>query len=179
VNATDRTLADLYPLGQIVDEGDTILQTRRLIKGRRFTTVFHWGAPRDTVAADRVPNSTPPSPTPERKPDHIMDLHADKKVDFSLTTGDEFGNPVPFNGTVAYAVDNPALVNLTDNGDASGTLAAVGGLGNLGTAILTATITPTGGTPFDRTEAINVIAGDAETFTFAFGPETEVTPDTP
>lgn len=33
--ATAKTLANLYPLGQVVDEGDTLLQTRRLIKGRR------------------------------------------------------------------------------------------------------------------------------------------------
>lgn len=174
--ATTTALGDLYPLGQIVDEGDTILQTRRIVKGRRFTTVFHWGAPRDSTAADRVPNTTS-AKTSERKPDHIMDLHADKKVDFTLTTGDEFGNATTFDGTVAFAVDNPALINLTDNGDGSGTIAAVGGLGNLGSAILTATITPTGAAAFERTEAINVIAGDAETFTFAFGPETEVTPD--
>lgn len=108
-----------------------------------------------------------------------MDLHADKQRTVSLQIGDEFQNPTTFDGTVSYAGDNPSLVNVTDNGDATANLAAVGGTGNLGVMNLTITISPTSGPAFDRVEAVNVIAGDAESFTVVGGPETEVTPDTP
>lgn len=103
-----------------------------------------------------------------------MDLHADKKVSFSLDAVDEMGNPTTFDGTIAYTVDDPSIVAVTDNGDGSGVAAAVG---PLGTAVLTATITPTAGAPLEKSEAINVIAGDAAAFNFSFGPEEEVTPD--
>lgn len=103
-----------------------------------------------------------------------MDLHADKKFLFSLPPVDEMGNPTTFDGTISFSVDDPSLVTLTDNGDGSGVVAAVGGLG---TAILKATITPVTGAPQEKSEAINVIAGDAAAFNFAFGPEEEVTPD--
>lgn len=106
-----------------------------------------------------------------------MDLHADKQRTRSVETGDEFGNPTTFDGTFSYVGDNPALVNVTDNGDGSCVVAAVGGAGNLGVANLTFTATPAAGDPIVRVEAINVIAGGAETFTFTDGEETEVTPD--
>jgi hypothetical protein len=171
------TLRDLYPLGQITDEGDTILQVRRLVKGRRPTFVPHWGPEIETTPADRVPGTTPPIPAPGR-PELIMDLHADKKRTRSVQAADEFGNPSTFDGTYAYTSDNPALVNVTDNGDGSCVVAAVGGAGNLGVANLTFTATPTGGgAPIERVEAINVIAGGAETFVFNDGAEEEVTPD--
>jgi hypothetical protein len=105
-------------------------------------------------------------------------LHADKK--FTVSPGDaldEEGNVSTFDGTVTYAVDNPGLVNLTDNGDNTAVVAAVGGAGNVGVAMLTATVTLTSGSTFDTVEAINVVAGDAVSLTLAFGPEEEVTPD--
>lgn len=171
-------LSSLLPLGKVTDFGDLIHQERWLIKGRRFTVTPHYGAERDTAPGDRVPGTTTPTPAP-KKADAIMDLHADKQRDVSMNVGDEFQNPTTFDGTIAYAIDNPALVNLTDHGDGSATLAAVGGTGNLGVANLTATITPAVGDPITRVEAVNVIAGAAETFTFVAGPESEVTPDTP
>lgn len=171
-------LNSLAPLGKVTDFGDLIFQERWLVKGRRFTVIPHYGAERDIAPSDRVPGSTVPTPAP-RKADAIMDLHADKQRSVSMNVGDEFGNPTAFDGTIAYAIDNPALVNLTDNGDGSCNLAAVGGTGNLGVANLTATITPAVGDPIVRVEAVNVVAGEAETFTFVAGPETEVTPDTP
>lgn len=176
---TERSLAivlqDLYPLGQVTDLGDVIKQVRYIVKGRRFTSVLHWGAERDTLAADRVPGgSVAPAP---RKAATIVDLHADKQRTVSLQVGDEFNNPTAFDGTVAYAGDNPALVNVTDNGDGTAVVAAVGGTGNLGVVNLTITVTPTSGTPVERVEAVNVIAGGAETFSVVAGEETEVTPD--
>lgn len=107
-----------------------------------------------------------------------MDLHADKKKLVTAVPTDEFGNPSSFAGTMTYVGDNPALVAITDNGDGSAEFSAVGGLGNLGAMNVTFTATPdSGASPVVRVIAVNVIAGDAEAFTFAEGPEEEVTPD--
>ena len=106
-----------------------------------------------------------------------MDLHADKKVTRTVTAGDEFGNPTTFDGTYSYVGDNDALVMVTDHGDGSADIAAVGGAGNLGVANLTFTATPAAGDPIVRVEAVNVIAGGAETFVFTDSAEEEVTPD--
>lgn len=169
---------DNLPLGKVTDFGDLIHQERWLLKGRRVGFVPHWGAETDTGPADRVPGTTPPVPAP-RKAELIMDLHADKLRTRTVTPGDEFSNPTTFDGSFAYAIDNPALVNLTDNGDGSCVVAAVGGTGNLGVANLTFTATPTVGDPIVRVEAINVIAGGAESFVFTDSDESEVTPDVP
>lgn len=174
----EAVLNDLYPLGQITDEGDTLLQVRRLVKGRRFTVFFHDGAPVDTLPADRVPGgSTGPAP---RKAERMTDLHADKKFTRTATLGDEFGNPTTTGAaSQTYVSDNPAVVNVTDNGDGSAVIAAVGGAGNLGVANVTYTATLDSGATLERVDAINVIAGGAETVTFADSPEEEVTPDEP
>lgn len=170
-------LGDLYPLGQITDEGDTILQVRRLVKGRRYTFLHHIGAEQDTTPADRTPR-TPAVPSPPGKAvELIMDLHADKKRTRSVTAGDEFGNPTTFDGTYSYTGDDDTLINVVDNGDGSCIVAAVGGLGALGVANLTFTATPAVGDPIVRVEAVNVIAGGAESFVFTDGAEEEVTPD--
>lgn len=171
-------LSDLYPLGQITDEGDTILQVRRLVKGKRFSVLFHDGAPRDTTAADRVPSGVS-TPAPG-KATRIMDLHADKKITRTPVLGDEFGNPTGATGATQTMVsDNTALVTATDNGDGSFDIAAVGGLGNLGVANVNYHVDFPSGATLDRVEAVNVIAGDAETVTFTDSAETEVTPDVP
>lgn len=173
----EAVIDSLYPLGQITDFGDVVRQERWLIKGRRLTVIPHYGAEVETTAADRVPGSVAVPPPPGRKPQAIMDLHADMKRALSVVVGDEFGNPTSFDGTISYVGDNPALINVTDNGDGTAVVAAVGGTGNLGTANLTYTIAPTVGDPIVRVEAVNVIAGGAETFTLVAGPEEEVTPD--
>jgi hypothetical protein len=107
--------------------------------------------------------------------DLIMDLQADKKVDFGFAPVDEMGNPTSFDGTVSFSVDDPSVVTLTDNGDGTGTVAAVG---VLGVATLTGTVTPNDGSDvITGAEAVNVIAGDTASFAFTFGEPTEVTPD--
>ena len=170
-------LNDLYPLGVIVDEGDTILQTRRLVKGARFTVVFHWGESTETDPAHQVPGGIQ-TPAPGRATT-IMDLHADKSRTLTPQLGDEFGNPTSGSATSqTLESDNTALVTTTDNGDGSFTVAAVGGLGNLGVANLTYNAEMPSGATVTRVEAVNVIAGDAETVNFVFGDETETTPDT-
>ena len=162
------------PRGKITDFGDLIHEERWLIKGRRFTFVHHIGAERD---ATPVTGTTAVPPPPGKAVELIMDLHADKMVTRTVTAADEFGNPASFDGTYAYVGDNPALVNVVDHGDGSADIVAVGGLGNLGVANLTFTATPTVGDPIVRVEAINVIAGGAESFVFTDSAESEVTPD--
>lgn len=172
------SLQDLYPLGQITDEGDTILQIRRIVKGRRFNFQLHDGPEADTRPEDRVPNSTPAIPSPGRI-HTVRDLRQDKKFVRTYAPVDEFGSPtgVPFAGTQTFTTANPELINVTDNGDGSAEIAAVGG-GALGPAGLTFTATPAGGgAPVVITDTINVIVGDAEGFAATDGPDEEVTPD--
>jgi hypothetical protein len=176
VSVTGGEVIDL-PRGKITDYGDLIHEERWLIKGRRWTFTPHFGAPTKTTAADRIPGTTAVPPPPGERVQIIMDLHADKKVTRTVMVGDEFGTPTTFDGTFSYVGDNPSLVNVTDNGDGSAVIAAVGGLGNTGVANLTFTATPTVGAPVVRVEAINVIPGGAETFTFTDSSEEEVTPD--
>lgn len=167
----------MLPRGKITDYGDLIHEERWLIKGRHLTFVAHWGAESETAPADRVAGTTTEVPPPAGKVvELIMDLHEDKKVSRSASAADEFGVPVPFDGAMSYAVDDASLINLTDNGDGSCVIAAVGG-GAIGVANLTFTATPAVGDPVVRVEAINVIAGAAEQFVFTDGPEEEVTPD--
>jgi len=114
-----------------------------------------------------------------------VDLHADKQVTLTATPTltDEVGNPVtpgPGDITVAYAVDDPSIINLVDT-DPADNMAVAAATGALGTAQVTATVThtPTGRTGSDVL-TLNVVAGDAEIITVSVtaGPEEEVTPDT-
>jgi hypothetical protein len=109
----------------------------------------------------------------------VRDLAEDKKFLRTYAPVDEFGQPsgTPFVGTQAFTTANPELINVTDNGDGSATIAAVGG-GALGPAALTFTATPDNGNPpvvIDDT--INVVAGAPEGFAATDGPDEEVTPD--
>lgn len=103
-----------------------------------------------------------------------MDLKADQKVAFELTSTDEMGNPTSLPGTVTYSVDDPSILNLTDNGDGSGTVAATGALG---TATLTGSVSLPDGSTASGVAAIQVVAGNAETFEIGFDEPEEVTPD--
>jgi len=161
--------------GKVTDYGDLLHVETWIVKGRRVDFVAHYGAETDTGPADRVPGTGPATPPP-RKAELIMDLHEDKKRTRTASAVDEFGVPTTFDGTMAYTVDDPTLVNLTDNGDGSCVIAAVGG-GAIGVANLTFTATPTVGDPVVRVEAINVIPGAVEGFSFVDGAEEEVTPD--
>ena len=172
------SLQDLYPLGQITDEGDTILQVRRIVKGRRFNFQLHDGPEADTRPEDRVPNSTPAIPSPGRI-HTVRDLRQDKKFIRTYAPVDEFGTPTTeaFDGTIAYTTDSPALINLTDMGAGSVEVAAVGG-GALGPATLTFVATPaSGGAAIQIDDVINVVVGAAEGFVVTDRPDEEVTPD--
>lgn len=106
-----------------------------------------------------------------------MDLKADQLVGFAVEPTDEMGNPTEFTGTIVFAVSDPAILALTDNGDGTGEVTAVGVLGS---ALLTVTATrASDGKVFTGSAAVNVIAGDAETFEIAFDEPEEATPDVP
>lgn len=137
--------------------------------------VWKFGYPKDKV--DGLPSSTGSFINPERAYG-IMDLQADKQVNFSLVASDEVGNPVvvePGSFTFEFSVDDTSILTLTDNGDGTGVVASTG---TLGVATLSGKATRTSdGKEWTGAEAFNVVAGDAETFAFSFGDPTEVTPD--
>ena len=105
-----------------------------------------------------------------------MDLQADKKVALSVEFTDEVGNPVPAPAgeTIAYTVDDPSIINLTDNGDGTASAAATGALGTANVHVdATGPLSATGDLQ------IVVVAGDAERVAVVAGAVEEVTPDTP
>ena len=159
-----------------LDLGDITLSVALRVKHfqpPRF--VWRVGPVRETSPDDRVLSDPPTYKQPPRKVDVIVDLQADKKVDFSFSPVDEMGNPTSFDGTVVFAVDDPSVVTLTDNGDGSGTVAAVG---VIGVATLTGTASPADGSdPIVGAEAVNVVAGDAEAFAFSFSEPVETDED--
>lgn len=160
----------------LIDFGDIeIFAGARIKRFKPPRFVWTVGPMRDTTPADRVPGPAPTYKTPPRKVDLIVNLQDDKKVDFGFSPVSEMGNPTTFDGTVTFTVDDPSLVALTDNGDGTGTLAAVG---VLGVATLTGTATPADGSaPVTGVESINIVAGDTEGFTFTFGDPTEADDD--
>jgi hypothetical protein len=165
------------PRGWVTDLGDTYLQVRLLTKGRRLRAVWHVGAPVPTTAADRVVKPGTPRATPGRI-DRVTDVRADKKVTLSIDRWeDEMGNevPAPENVAVTWTVDEAGAQfgNLTDNGDGTATLAAVGGLGP---AIVHLDATGDG-IHITGDEMYMFVAGDAQRARVATGPEEEVTPD--
>lgn len=104
-----------------------------------------------------------------------MDLMADQQVALTVGYTDEVGNPVPApeEVTATFTVDDPTLINLTDNGDGTAVAAAVGPLG-------TATVhvsTTLNGQELTGDLAIVVVAGLAERINIIAGEPTEVTPD--
>jgi len=103
-----------------------------------------------------------------------MDLQADKKVALSVAFTDEVGNPVPTpdGETVAYTVDDPSIINLTDNGDGTAEAAATGTLGTANVHVdATGPLAATGDLQ------LVVVAGLAERLDVVAGPPEEVTPD--
>ncbi len=158
-----------------IDLGDAQLEINLRIPGlRRYRFVWHVGTPYDTSPADRIVKGPPYGPTP-RKVDLIMDLLADKGVPLSVQWTDEVGNPTaaPADAAAVYTVDNPTVINLTDNGDGTATAAATG---TLGTANVHADITG-GGMTITGDLQIVVVAGLAERANVVAGEPFEVTPD--
>ena len=115
----------------MLDLGDVIAVFELRVKGKqRHRFVIHASVPRPTTPGDRVVKG-PPYNQPSGRVDAIMDLAADMQVTLSGQWTDELGNPVgaPADASVVYTVDDPTIINLTDNGDGTGLAAAVGTLG--------------------------------------------------
>ncbi len=145
------------------------------VKGlRRYRIVWHIGATTDTTSADRV-IKPPPYHQSTGRLDIAMDLQADKQVPLSIQFTDEVGNPVPTptGATVTYTVDDPTIINLTDNGDGTAIAAAVGALG---TATVHAEVAFDGTTLAGDLQIV-VVAGLAERVAIVAGAPEEVTPD--
>lgn len=161
-----------------LDLGDITLSLTARVK-RLAPPHLTWrlGPFTDTVPSERTPGTAPTYKYPAGKVDLNVDLKADQKVSFALEATDEVGNPATFDGTIEFAIDDPSIATLTDNGDGSGEVAATG---TLGVTNLTGTATRNSdGQVFTGAAVINVIAGDAETFNIEFGTPEEVTPDEP
>lgn len=158
-----------------VDLGDVVASFNLRIKGRQhLRLVWRIGRVTDTTPEDRTVKPPPYALSTGRR-DVTMDLMADKQVELNVQYTDEVGNPVPApaDGVVTYTVDDPTIINLTDNGDGSATAAAVGELG-------TATVhvaSSLNGQEVTGDLAIVVVAGLAERVAIVAGDPTEVTPD--
>lgn len=158
-----------------VDLGDIVASFNLRVKGRRgLRLIWRIGPTTDTTAADRVVKQPPYAQATGRR-DAIMDLMADKQVTLNVEYTDEVGNPAsaPANSSVTFTVDDPTIINLTDNGDGTATAAAVGALGTA-TVHVDATAD---GQSLTGDLAIVVVAGLAERLNVVAGEPTEVTPD--
>jgi hypothetical protein len=158
-----------------LDLGDVVASFKLRVKGRRHLRLtWRIGLITDTTPGDRIIKA-PPYATRTGKRDVTMDLMADKQVALSVGYTDEVGNPVPApeDSTATFTVDDPTLINLTDNGDGTASAAAVGPLG-------TATVhveTTLDGETLTGDLAIVVVAGLAERVAVVAGEVTEVTAD--
>lgn len=158
-----------------IDLGDVVAEFNLRVKGlRRFGVRFHVGAPIDTTPEDRVIKG-PPYSISTGKVDLTMDLQADKKVALSVQWTDEVGNavPTPDGATAVFTVDDPTIINLTDNGDGTAEAAATG---TLGTANVHLEATANGATLTGDLQLV-VVVGLAERVSIVAGAPEEVTPD--
>lgn len=178
-DSVSRSTVDAGGRGGLVielDLGDVTLSVNVRVKGLpRYALVWHIGPPSETTPADRVVKP-PPYHEPTGRTDLIMDLRADMQVPLSVQFTDELGNPVPTpaNTTFVFTVDDPTIINLTDNGDGTAVAAAVG---VLGTANVHLVATWDGRTLTGDLQIV-VVAGLAERINIVAGTPTEVTPDT-
>lgn len=161
--------------GICLDLGDVIAHFRLQVKGiRHLKLLWHVGPPSETDPDDRVVDRSNAHPSTGRT-DLLMDLRADQQVPLSVQFTDEVNNPVPApaNATIAYTVDDPTIINLTDNGDGTANAAATG---TLGTANVHVEATWDGFTATGDLQLV-VVEGLAERLNVVAGEPTEVTPD--
>lgn len=131
----------------------------------------------DTVPEDRVVKGPPYATTP-REVDVRMDLQADKKVALSAEFTDEVGNATtaPAGAVLAYTVDDPTIINLTDNGDGTAEAAATGTLGTANVHLDASWTDADGAHTVTGDLNIVVVVGLAERLNIVAGAPEEVTP---
>lgn len=161
-----------------IDLGDTVLDVRLLVKGKRLKLAFVIGPVLESTSKGRPGDSLSYDHRGTYgKVDVFMDLMADKQVALSLDFTDEMGNPQndePGDVTVTWSVDDPGLINLsTDNGGRTAVAAAVGGLGN---AVVHVDVVANGQS-LTGDLAISVVTGLAERVNVVPGEVSETTPD--
>lgn len=161
--------------GHITDYGDLLHIEQWVVKGRGLHWIWRIGPALDTTPADRTVHRDTYVPRTTERKDLVMDLQADKMVTCSIEWTDEIGNPAtpPADAIVTYTVDDPAIINLTDNGDGTAVAAATGALGtaNVHGVATTAGLTQEGDLQ------IVVVPGLAERMNIVAGEPEEVTPD--
>lgn len=159
-----------------IDFGDVYADIDLRVKGQRRVD-FRWkvGVPYDSTPEDRQTGTSQPNAQPTERVDFSMDLQADKKVDVSAEWTDEVGNATqqPADASITFSVSDPNVLNLTDNGDGTATLAATG---NLGTCNVHIDASGDGQTLSGDAQVV-VVAGLAERVNLTFGEPSEVTPD--
>lgn len=162
-----------------LDLGDVVIEVNAIAK-HRPKAVWHLGKITRSNPADRVPGPSTPRTSLDRM-DLFMDLQADKALELTAPTlTDEMENEVPaVPGTVhAYSVDRGDLINLTDNGDGTGSAATTGTLGNAVLHLSSLVPMSDGSTKeFTGDLLLSVVPGDAARVSINTGAVTEVTPD--
>lgn len=150
-----------------LDLGDVVLVVTAKVKGILPPPNFIWriGKTSKTTDSDRVVVGTPV--ISKGKVGLIMDLLDDNKVAFSVQAVDDVGNPTTFEGAISFTVADPTIINLTDNGDGTGIVAATGTIGST-TLDVSATRT-TDGQLFSGSAALNVVSSGTATISVAFG----------
>lgn len=159
-----------------LDLGDVVAVFNLRVKGLGRPRVhWHFGVPVDSTPADRMIKPPPYYMNTTGKVDIQMDLAADKKVTATAGWTDEVGNATatPADATVVYTVDDPTIIDLTDNGDGTAVVSATGTLG-AATVHMEAT---SAGVTLTGDALVTVVAGLAERVNIVFGEPEEVTPD--
>lgn len=157
--------------------GDVIAVLELRVPGlARRRATRHYGVPRKrSRVADVRPQQQHTCRTVRPEFGVIMDLKADQEVDVRTIWTDEPGNPAeaPPGATVTWETDAPDVVDVIDNGDGT---AVIGATGQLGQAHVRVTVV-VDGKPTVGEDVVNVVTGDAERVTVAFGEPRERTPD--
>lgn len=110
-------------------------------------------------------------PRMEGPPDMSFTLKDNQEVNFAVAGTDSRGNPTSLTGTPAFSVSDPAILALTDNGDGSGSVAAVGPTGS---AILSVTDAETNGKQFIGSIGVDVVAGDVASVAISLSQPTDI-----
>jgi hypothetical protein len=100
-------------------------------------------------------------------------LRDTQEVTFRVTGKDVHEHDTALTGTPVFAVDDPTILTLVDNGDGSGKVTSTGAVG---TATLTVNDAETDGNSFIGSVAIDVVSGPVSAVAVTLDTPTEVVP---